>query len=147
MELNQARAFFISNDHFYYNGLSRQLEDTYGPFRWASQVVYCAGTDRGFNCKIVSPKNAHPYANGILLVDQGKTVMVNDVIHGSVTAYDINLKNKYLTPKQTIVSITSRPLSKSPLTRCKFLGAAPDNLSEDSVSGDLIVSGQFYLRS
>ncbi|KAH7009166.1 hypothetical protein B0J12DRAFT_733827 [Macrophomina phaseolina] len=117
------RSFFISNDHYFYGGYFRHLEERYGPWKWASQVVYCAETEEGFNCHPVSPKNSHPYANGILLIDQGRTLMVNDVVYGTTTAYDVHPETKTLTRNRTI-----------------SLGASPDNLSEIPGSGDLVVS-------
>jgi arylesterase / paraoxonase len=98
------RGFFISNDHYYRKGLARTLEDKYGPFRWASSVVYCADeNDKGFDCHVVSPKNSHAYANGILLIDQGRSMVVNDIVDGSVTFYDVHPETKLLTYRRTIV--------------------------------------------
>lgn len=56
------------------------------------------------DCKTVSPTNSHPSANGALLVDDGKTLMVNDVIKATTTIYAVDPVTKQLTPKQQVVS-------------------------------------------
>ncbi|KAJ4990942.1 short chain dehydrogenase [Stagonosporopsis vannaccii] len=121
--LTTSRSFFVSNDHYFHDGRLRHLEDAYGPFNWASNVVYCEKTARVLNCSIVTPKSSHPWANGLVLLDEGRTLMVNDVVHGTTTAYDVDPATKALTQRQTIA-----------------LGSTPDNISEIPESGDLVVS-------
>lgn len=96
-------SFFVSNDHYYVKGMSRELETKYGPWKWASNVVYCNEAESKLTCKVVSPKNSHASANGLVLVDQGKSLLVNDVIYGTTTVYDVNPETKMLTLKKKIV--------------------------------------------
>lgn len=124
--------------------MARHLEDTYGPFSWASSVVYCEDLESGLNCRTVSIRNSHPYANGILLLDQGRTLAVADVVYGSVTFYDVHDKTKELTLKRTIVSSPVYSSRNGKLIGFKPLGASPDNISEMDGSGDLIVAGTSY---
>jgi uncharacterized protein YfaP (DUF2135 family) len=56
------------------------------------------------DCRVVTPNGAHAYANGILLVDQGQTLMVNDVVQGATTVYDIHPVTKKLKHRRRIVS-------------------------------------------
>lgn len=102
--MRHASGFFVSNDHYFYNGLGRQLETKYGPFSWASSIVYCTETKGDTVCKQVSPGNSHAYANGILLLKDGKTLAVDDVVDGSVSFYDVNPETKMLSLKHKIVS-------------------------------------------
>lgn len=111
-------SFFITNDHYFYGGgplatLLRSHEDSWGPFRWASDVVYCSAknsTTGGIGCKVVSPLNGHPSANGALLVDGGKTLLVNDVVEATTTVYDVDPQSKNLTVRKKVVRPTSLPL-------------------------------------
>ncbi|KAH0827723.1 Pon2 [Fonsecaea pedrosoi] len=119
------RSFFVSNDHYFARGIGRYLENRFGPFKWASSIVFCADNHGDFDCQRVSPKNSHPYANGILLLDQGKTLAVADVVYGSITFYDVQLESGKLTRSHVVP---------------KELGATPDNMSELSDNGDIIVA-------
>jgi len=103
-----ASSFFITNDHYFYGGafggLLRTFEDKFGPWRWASDIVYCSATASDIDCKSVSPKNSHPSANGALLVDDGKTLMINDVIKATTTIYSVDPVTKELSPRKEVVS-------------------------------------------
>ncbi|KIW93932.1 uncharacterized protein Z519_05247 [Cladophialophora bantiana CBS 173.52] len=142
-------SFFITNDHYFYGGgplatILRSHEDHWGPWKWASDVVYCnASSDPSsheIDCKTVSPPNAHPSANGALLVDDGKTLMVNDVVEATTTIYDVDPETKTLTVRKK-VPIPSRegiwiwqgadPTKRADwlIARTQQLGAAADNLS------------------
>ncbi|KAK7432886.1 hypothetical protein QQZ08_000357 [Neonectria magnoliae] len=117
------RSFFVSNDHYYYGGKLRDLEDAYGPFNWASNVVYCEEKNSGTDCRVVTPKNSHPWANGLALVDEGKSLLVNDIVDGTTTVYDVDPSTKKLKHRKTI-----------------FIGATPDNISEEPGTGNLITA-------
>lgn len=63
------------------------------------------------DCKTVSPTHAHPSANGALLVEDGKTLAVNDIIEATTTFYDIDPVSKQLTVKRKVVcSVSTRML-------------------------------------
>ncbi|KAK4936686.1 hypothetical protein LTR10_022473 [Elasticomyces elasticus] len=119
-------SFFITNDHYFYGGafggLLRTFENKFGPWKWASDIVYCSATDSDLDCKTVSPINSHPSANGALLVDDGKTLMINDVVKATTTIYSVDPVTKELTPKKEV-----------------RLGAAADNLSLIPGSEDIAV--------
>lgn len=106
--LTKDSSFFITNDHYFYGGafggLLRTFEDKFGPWKWATDVVYCSAAGPSLECKTVSPTNAHPYANGVIVVDDGKTLMVNDVIAATTTIYAIDPETKQLTTKKVVVS-------------------------------------------
>jgi arylesterase/paraoxonase len=107
-------SFFISNDHYVYGGgvigsFLRGLENKFGPFKWATDIVHCTATASSVHCESVSPSNSHPSANGILLVDDGKTLMVNDVFQGTTTIYDVDPSSKKLTLKKKVVSTACLP--------------------------------------
>jgi hypothetical protein len=55
------------------------------------------------DCKIVSPDNGHPSANGALLVDGGKTLLINDVVEATTTVYDVDPVSKNLTVRKKVV--------------------------------------------
>lgn len=95
--------FFVSNDHYFYSGLGRSLEERYGPFSWASSIVHCKEVSGQFSCTQVSPKNSHAYANGIILLDSGKSLAVADVVYGSISFYDVEPTTKALQLKRTTV--------------------------------------------
>ncbi|KIW66067.1 hypothetical protein PV04_08274 [Phialophora macrospora] len=132
-------SFFITNDHYFYGGgplatILRSHEDSWGPFRWASGVVYCSVQNPGHQnsteslvgeveCKVVSPPDGHPSANGALLVDGGKTLLINDVVEATTTVYDVDPETKMLTVRKKVQ-----------------LGAAADNLSEIPGTGDIAVA-------
>jgi len=120
-------SFFISNDHYFYGGsllggFLRTLEGKFGPWKWASDIVHCTASESSVDCKTVSPSNAHPSANGVLLVDNGKTLLVNDVVEATTTVYSVDPVSKELTLKQKV-----------------DIGAGADNLSEIPGSGDIVV--------
>lgn len=56
------------------------------------------------DCKQVSPKDGHPSANGMMLVDDGKTLLVNDIVEGTTTVYDVDTASKDLTVRMKVVS-------------------------------------------
>lgn len=51
----------------------------------------------------MSPRNAQPSANGAMLVDDGKTLLINDVIDATTTVYDVDPESKELTVKKVVV--------------------------------------------
>lgn len=55
------------------------------------------------DCKRVSPKNSHVYANGVVLVDEGRTLLVNDVVLASTTVYNVDPDSKMLTLQKRVV--------------------------------------------
>ncbi|EXJ57442.1 hypothetical protein A1O7_07790 [Cladophialophora yegresii CBS 114405] len=128
-------SFFITNDHYFYGGgplatLLRSHEDHWGPFKWASSVVHCSVGNQtpssiagDLDCKIVSPPNGHPSANGALLVDGGKTLLINDVVEATTTVYDVDPETKMLSVRKKV-----------------RLGASADNLSEIPGTGDIAVA-------
>ncbi|KAF2429269.1 calcium-dependent phosphotriesterase [Tothia fuscella] len=120
-------SFFISNDHYsypsHYFGLLRYFEHTFGPFSWASSVVHCSVAISGdLDCKIVSPAKSHPAANGLLLLDGGKTLMVNEIVEATTSIYDVDHVSKMLSLRKKVK-----------------LGAPADNLSIIPGSGDVAV--------
>jgi sugar lactone lactonase YvrE len=56
------------------------------------------------HCKVVSPVNGHPAANGVLLVDDGKTLLVNEIVEATTTVYDVDSVSKMLTVRKKVVS-------------------------------------------
>lgn len=106
-------SFFITNDHYFYSAGTilgfpvysylRHLESVLGPFKWASGLVHCDASTGKLDCKEVHPSGQHPHANGLLLVDGGKTLLVNEITKGTTTVYDVDLKTKALTVKQEVV--------------------------------------------
>jgi sugar lactone lactonase YvrE len=69
--------------------------------------VHCSGaTSAGLDCKIVSPANGHPAANGVLLVDDGKTLLVNEVVEATTTVYDVDPVSKMLSVRKIVVRAT-----------------------------------------
>ncbi|OAL36341.1 hypothetical protein AYO20_04499 [Fonsecaea nubica] len=110
-------SFFITNDHYFYGGgplatILRSHEDHWGPWKWATDVVYCNASSSDIDCRTVSPPNAHPSANGALLVDDGKTLLINDVVEATTTVYDVDPDTKVLSVRKKVQ-----------------LGAGADNLS------------------
>lgn len=81
----------------------RNFEKKYGPWKWASDVVYCSASGSQLDCKSVSPTHSHPSANGALLIDEGKVLLVNDVVKGTTTFYDVDPASKGLSVKQEVV--------------------------------------------
>ncbi|OAL37946.1 hypothetical protein AYO20_02779 [Fonsecaea nubica] len=113
-------SFFSTNDHYYYNGLFRSLEDKYAPFRWASWVIHCDGSGSKTTCRKVS--DDLQYANGVLLTEDGKTLLVNDLYEGTTIVYSVDPQTKDLI-----------------LERKVRLGGTPDNLAEIPTNGDIVV--------
>lgn len=104
-------------------GFPRKLEDSLGPFNWATGVVHCDASGPTIHCKDVSPPNNHPHANGLLLLDGGKTLAVGDVFNGSTTIYDVDATSKQLTQRKRVVCLhlptpaRTHGKKESPLTR------------------------------
>jgi arylesterase/paraoxonase len=100
-------SFFITNDHYFWGGflggVLRKFENKFGPWKWASDVVHCSASGSRLDCKTVSPTHSHPSANGALLIDDGKVLLVNDVVKGTTTFYDVDPVSKELTVKQEVV--------------------------------------------
>jgi hypothetical protein len=79
------------------------LEGKYGPWTWATDVVYCNAVEDGsLDCKKATP--SQPGANGAVLADDGKLLAVNDVLEGSTSLYKVDQETKALTLSQKIVS-------------------------------------------
>ncbi|OAG34115.1 hypothetical protein AYO21_11724 [Fonsecaea monophora] len=100
-------SFFITNDHYFYGGgplatILRSHEDHWGPWKWATDVVYCNASSSDIDCRTVSPPNAHPSANGALLVDDGKTLLINDVVEATTTVYDVDPETKVLSVRKKV---------------------------------------------
>lgn len=107
-------SFFITNDHYFWGGflggVLRKLENKFGPWKWASDIVYCSATGSQVDCKSVSPTHSHPSANGALLIDDGKTLLVNDVVEATTTFYDVDPVSKNLSVKRKVVRRLLNPL-------------------------------------
>jgi sugar lactone lactonase YvrE len=68
--------------------------------------VHCSTTSgAGLDCKIVSPANGHPAANGVLLTEDGKTLLVNEIVEATTTVYDVDPVTKMLTVKKKVVRL------------------------------------------
>lgn len=100
-------SFFISNDHTYYSGILRDLEDKYAPWSWGSHVAYCDASGPKTTCKKVSEDLM--YANGVLVTDDGKTLLVNDLHEGTTIAYSIDPDTKQLILERKIVCSAPTP--------------------------------------
>jgi hypothetical protein len=113
-------SFFITNDHWAYPikwfGLPRYFQLLFGPFKWASGVVHCSEVNGKLDCQQVSPKNGHPSANGMVLVDDGKTLFVNDIVEATTTIYDVDPTSKKLTVKKKVVRVVQVSLWEHTLT-------------------------------
>lgn len=92
-------------------------------------------------CRRVSPVMSHAWANGVLLVDHGKTLLVNDIVYGTTIVYDVHPVSKKLRRIKTIVSPGAQEAPVETLTNWKPIGATPDNLSLVPGSEDVLVSG------
>lgn len=44
LELTRHRAFYVTNDHYFFKGPLRYLEEKLGPWSWATDVQYCDAT-------------------------------------------------------------------------------------------------------
>ena len=84
-------------------GIPRYFQAIFGPFHWASAVVHCSTVNDKLDCKQVSPKNGHPSANGMVLTDNGKTLLVNDIVEATTTIYDVDQTSKQLTVRKKVV--------------------------------------------
>ncbi|KAH0839035.1 Pon2 [Fonsecaea pedrosoi] len=117
-------SFFITNDHYFYGGgplatILRSHEDHWGPWKWATDVVYCNASSSDIDCRTVSPPNAHPSANGALLVDDGKTLLINDVVEATTTVYDVDPETKVLSVRKKVFS--NPPPPKRNVTNSLFV--------------------------
>jgi sugar lactone lactonase YvrE len=80
----------------------RTLEDKYAPFKWASHVIHCDGSGAKPTCRKVS--NDLQYANGVLLTEEGKTLLVNDLYEGTTIIYSVDAATKELVLERKVVS-------------------------------------------
>ncbi|KIW93306.1 uncharacterized protein Z519_05911 [Cladophialophora bantiana CBS 173.52] len=110
--------FFVTNDHYFAGGPLRTMEETFGPWSWATHVQYCDAGAEDVVCKQVS--GTFPGANGINLWRD--RLHVGDSKNGTVTVFEIH-GDKSLTRLQTV-----------------DLGAAADNINIIPSTGDLIVA-------
>lgn len=67
--------------------------------------MHCSTVEGKLECQTVSPKNGHPSANGMVLVDGGKTLLVNDIVEATTTVYDVDPASKVLTVKKKVVRV------------------------------------------
>ncbi|KPI43594.1 uncharacterized protein AB675_7155 [Cyphellophora attinorum] len=117
-------SFFISNDHYTYPAAHlfswyfRVAEALLGPFKWASGIVHCDAASGTLECKDVSPAGQHPAANGVLLVDGGRTLAVNEIVKGTTTIYDVDPTSKMLKVRDEIY------LARRPTTCLRSLARA-----------------------
>lgn len=91
--------------------------------------MHCDGSGPQTRCKVVSPPHSHPHANGLLLLDAGRTLMVNDVFNGSTTIYDVDPQSKMLTQRQKVVSSSSNSQPSSSLYHAKYSPIDPVSLT------------------
>ena len=99
----QLRSFFSSNDHYFYNGILRTLEDKYAPFKSASNVIHCDGSGPKTTCRVVTSEPLQ-YANGVLLTENGRTLLVNDLYEGTTLVYEVDPTTKDLILERKVVS-------------------------------------------
>lgn len=59
-------------------------------------------------CQTVSPKHAHPHANGILAIEDGKALAVADSLEGTVSFYRVDPVSKILTMELKVVSTNTK---------------------------------------
>lgn len=70
--------------------------------------MHCsAATGKQLDCKQASPANGHPSANGVLLVDEGKTLLVNEIVEATTTVYDVDPVSKMLSVRKKVVRPTA----------------------------------------
>ncbi|KAK7203922.1 hypothetical protein BZA70DRAFT_64221 [Myxozyma melibiosi] len=115
-------SFYITNDHKYRKGTWRAIEDTMGPFLWAN-IVFCefSYSTNHPKCSIKN-KNYFSYANGILLVDGGKKLVVTDTRLAKLSVFSVD------------------PLTHNlDLELAVSVHASMDNISE-LPSGDILVA-------
>ncbi|KAK5192070.1 hypothetical protein LTR99_006580 [Exophiala xenobiotica] len=112
------REFYVTNDHYFAGGMTRDLEERFGPWGWATHVQYCDASTEDILCRQVT--NTFPGANGLNLWKD--RLFVGDSKNGTVTIFEID-KDKSLTQLQMV-----------------DLGAAADNINILPTTGDLLVS-------
>ncbi|KAK0387028.1 hypothetical protein NLU13_5342 [Sarocladium strictum] len=110
--------FYITNDHYYVSGVKRYLEESFGPWSWATNVVYCDASQAELQCREVAKGFVH--ANGIAAND-GK-VFVGDSQNATVSVFEIE-SDKSLKLDHRVA-----------------LGAAADNIKVIPSNGDLVVA-------
>ncbi|KAH8805334.1 paraoxonase 2 [Xylogone sp. PMI_703] len=110
--------FYVTNDHYFFGGPLRYLEETFGPFSWATHVQYCDASQKDVQCKQVT--GTFPGANGLAISD-GR-MFVGDAQNGTVTIFKL------------------RSDRGADLERQIELGAAADNIRIVPTTGDLIVA-------
>lgn len=91
------------------------------------------------------------YANGVLLVDDGKTLLVNDLYEGTTNVYEVDPYTKDLILERKVVSSLRKELATdhehllTPAnTNFQRLGGTPDNLAQIPTNGDIVVPGKSY---
>lgn len=99
----------------------RKLEETFGPWSWATDVQFCSFDD-GVTCKQVA--GPFPGANGLLLSQDKSQIYVSDC--KDAVAYIYNMSNGF----------------NLSLERKIVLGAAPDNINVIPTTGDLLYAGK-----
>ncbi|KZT25048.1 paraoxonase 2 [Neolentinus lepideus HHB14362 ss-1] len=112
--------FYITNDHYYTSkgGLLRKLEETYGPWTWATHVQYCDANGPITACRRVS--DTFPGANGIVI--SGDELYVGDARSGVARIFEIQ-------PDRSLIN-----------TATIHLGGAADNINPIPTTGDLVIS-------
>ncbi len=64
--------------------------------------MHCSAAERAkLDCNIVAPGNSHPSANRLMLVDDGKTLLANDIVHATTTVYDVEPVSNPLSVRKT----------------------------------------------
>jgi arylesterase / paraoxonase len=115
-------AFFITNDHYFPKGLGRRVEDYFGPWSWASDVQFCTFDDATTTCnRVLGP---YPGANGIYYYHEHNELWISDSKDAMAYGY------KVFDDGFGGISFS--------LIRKIILGAAPDNVNPDPLTGDLL---------
>lgn len=114
-------SFYITNDHMFRKGMARIVEDTYGPFLW-SNIVYCEFKAGVSMSKCSVKQKGFSYANGIMLVDEGKKLVVTDTRLAKYSVFNVDPLTHDLDLELAVSAHTSL-----------------DNISE-LPSGDILVS-------
>ncbi|KAK5570463.1 hypothetical protein LTR43_004260 [Exophiala xenobiotica] len=91
------REFYVTNDHYFAGGMTRDLEERFGPWGWATHVQYCDASTEDILCRQVT--NTFPGANGLNLWKD--RLFVGDSKNGTVTIFEID-KDKSLTQLQMV---------------------------------------------
>ncbi|KAK5379193.1 hypothetical protein LTS13_004085 [Exophiala xenobiotica] len=89
--------FYVTNDHYFAGGMTRDLEERFGPWGWATHVQYCDASTEDILCRQVT--NTFPGANGLNLWKD--RLFVGDSKNGTVTIFEID-KDKSLTQLQMV---------------------------------------------